>query len=232
MDLPVSCPSLARRAFPYPVDGLVFDMDGILLDTEPLYRAAFTEAAAALGFAVGEDFYSSLLGLSTRERGALVQAHFGGDFPLEPFLAHYYERKRAAVRRGIPLKRGATELLHCLRERALPLALATSATENTTYANLRRCGLLELFDAVVTRDDVEHGKPHPEPFLKAARKLGVPPARCLGVEDSHHGIEALHGAGMMAVMVPDLLLPTEAIRRKCVTIAESLHELRELLLRP
>ena len=133
--------------------------------------------------------------------------------------------------RGIPLKPGAVDLLGHLQERGLPVALVTSATAGTAHAHLRRCGILEDFRAVVTRDDVERGKPHPEPFLKAARAMGVVPSRCLALEDLLHGAEAAYRSGMMTVMVPDLLEPTDAIRRICAAVAGSLHEVRELLAR-
>jgi HAD superfamily hydrolase (TIGR01509 family) len=204
-------------------------MDGLLLDTEPLYRAAFIEAAHVLGFDVCDPFYLGLIGISTRERGAMLRSHFGPDFPVEAFFDQYYRRKRAATAHGIPLKAGAIDLLRHLQDRRLPVALATSATAATAHSHLRRCGMLDGFITVVTRDDVEHGKPHPEPFLKAARGMRVPPFRCLALEDSHHGIEAAHRSGMMAVMVPDLLEPTEAVRRKCVAVAGDLHEVRALL---
>jgi HAD superfamily hydrolase (TIGR01509 family) len=220
-----------HRTLPSPVSAVVLDMDGLLLDTEPLYRTAFVETAQALGFPVGDPFYSGLIGISTRERRAMLRAHFGPGFPVGAFLEEYYRRKRAATAHGIPLKPGAVDLLRYLQERKLPFALATSATADTAHSHLRRCGMLEDFRAVVTRDDVEHGKPHPEPFLKAARGMGVVPSRCLALEDSLHGIEAAHRSGMMTVMVPDLLEPTDAIRRKCAAVACSLHEVRELLAR-
>jgi len=89
--------------------------------------------------------------------------------------------------------------------------------------------VLERFDLLITGDDVVRGKPDPEPFLKAAAALGVDPVRCLALEDSHNGVRAAHAAGMMTVMVPDLLDPTEEMHAKCVHIAESLHEVLRLL---
>ena len=109
----------------------------------------------------------------------------------------------------------------------MPAAVATSSRSPHALGHLGRAGLLELFATIVTRDDVEHPKPHPEPYLTAARWLGVAPQACVAVEDSHSGVRAAHAAGMQTVMVPDLVHPSDEIAALCVAVLESLHHLRD-----
>ena len=106
----------------------------------------------------------------------------------------------------------------------MPLAVATSAARETVEHHLGRAGLLERFHAIATRDDVEHAKPAPDIYLEAARRLGVTPAHCLASRTSSVGLTAAHAAGMMAIMVPDILPPTDEIRAKALHVAADLHE--------
>jgi beta-phosphoglucomutase-like phosphatase (HAD superfamily) len=89
-----------------------------------------------------------------------------------------------------------------------------------------------MFDSIVTRDDVVNPKPHPEPYLTAARRLGAAPGRCLALEDSHSGVRAAHAAGMQTIMVPDLVRPTEEIAKLCIAVLPSLADVHEMLPEP
>jgi HAD superfamily hydrolase (TIGR01509 family) len=111
----------------------------------------------------------------------------------------------------------------------LPLAIATSSRPTTVDRHLGRAGLRHHFAAVATRYDVERPKPHPDVYLEAARRLGVSPRSCVAFEDSNVGLAAAHAAGTMAIMVPDIVAPTEASRAKCVTVVPDLHAALELL---
>ena len=111
----------------------------------------------------------------------------------------------------------------------LPRAIATSSAHETVQAHLSAHGLTHRFDVVVGHGDYAQSKPAPDPFLLAAERLAVPAAFCLALEDSHNGVRAAHAAGMMTVMVPDLLPATDEMRSLCLAIAESLHEVRALL---
>jgi beta-phosphoglucomutase-like phosphatase (HAD superfamily) len=111
----------------------------------------------------------------------------------------------------------------------LPRAIATSSNLASVRASLGPHGLVDRFHALITRDVQTQGKPHPEPFLKAAAALGVDPADCLALEDSHNGVRAAAAAGMMTVMVPDMLHPTDEMHSLCVRIAIDLHEVRQWL---
>ena len=121
------------------------------------------------------------------------------------------------------------EILDLLDERGLPRAIATSSSHNSVLSHLRAGDILHRFGAVIARGDYARGKPYPDPFLKAAEAIGVAPGDCLALEDSHNGVRAAHAAGMMTVMVPDLLEPTEEMRALCVHIAESLHHVCDLI---
>ena len=103
------------------------------------------------------------------------------------------------------------------------------SSRRTTERHLGQAGLLSHFRALATRDDVERGKPHPDLYLEAARRLGVAPGRCLAFEDSNNGLTAAHAAGMMAVMVPDIAPPTDEVRAKCMTVLPDLHAALALL---
>jgi HAD superfamily hydrolase (TIGR01509 family) len=216
----------SRRAA---VEAVVLDMDGTLLDTEGAYRAAFLDAAAALGHAVDEAFYGTLVGVSSRERGPLVAARYGPGFPWAECLRGYRARKARLLADGVRAKPGAAELLAECAARGLPCAVATSATRRTALAALGRAGLLGALAALAARDDVAHGKPHPALFLRAAEALRAAPDRCLAVEDSPPGVLAARAAGMRVVMVPDALPPTPELRRGGVSVAADLGEVRGLL---
>ena len=127
------------------------------------------------------------------------------------------------------MKPGAVELLDHLDARQAPRAIATSSSHGAVQRTLGPSGILPRFHAVVAAGDYARGKPNPDPFLTAADRLGVAPEACLALEDSHNGVRAAHAAGMMTVMVPDLLPATDEMRELCLTIATSLHEVRGLL---
>ena len=127
------------------------------------------------------------------------------------------------------MKPGAVELLDFLAARGLPAAVATSSRRVTAEHHLDRAGLLGRFEAVTTIDDVVRAKPHPDIYLEAARRLGIPPMHCIAFEDSNIGLTAAHAAGTMAIMVPDILPPLAEVRAKCVTVVPDLHAARRLL---
>jgi HAD superfamily hydrolase (TIGR01509 family) len=214
---------------PKPLSAVILDMDGTLHDTESVYHNALKDAVGTVGFAVTDVFCHALIGIPGPESDAMLIAHLGPDFPFAEFDRHYEDLRDRALAAEIPLKAGAMQLLDLLGHHALKTAVATSASRRAAELHLGRSGLRAHLPVVVTRDDVARGKPHPDLFLRAAELLDVPPEECLAVEDSFNGIRAAHAAGMMPVMVPDLLAPTPEIRAMCVRIARDLHEVRMLV---
>ncbi len=216
-------------SLPRPVRAVVFDMDGLLVDTEVIARQVMTEAAESMGHPLPDDLFMRLVGLNFATAGGILREHYGPDFDLEAFRAESTRRYQSGIDVGVALKAGVVELLDFLDAWKLPRAVATSSPHHDVDRNLGQHGLKDRFDAIVARGDYERGKPHPDPFLRAAERLGVAPEDCLALEDSHNGIRAAHAAGMMAVMVPDLLEATEEIRALCARVIESLHEVRDLI---
>jgi HAD superfamily hydrolase (TIGR01509 family) len=213
------------------IEAVILDMDGTLHDTESVYLAAMKQAVAGVGFEVSDSFCYSLIGIPGKEGDELLRAHLGPGFPFGTYDQLYSGYCRSVFATRVPLKPGVHELLDWLTECELPVAIATSASRDRAEQQLERSGLRHRIPMLVTRDDVDHGKPHPDLFLRAAALLGVLPDRCLAVEDSINGIHAAHAAGMMPVMVPDLLTPSPDITAICVAVASDLHDVRCLLSR-
>ena len=209
---------------------VVFDMDGVLLDSETLSMEALMLAGCDLGVVMPEAFCRSLIGSALDRCRVMIADRYGADFPLDRYVARHAVRLGELVDAGrLALKTGVPELLDVLDRLRLPRAIATSSDRARTMHHLGLVGIAARFDAIVTRDDVSRGKPHPEPFLLAAARLGVPPGSCLALEDSHNGVRAAHAAGMRVVMVPDLLAADDAMRAIAWRIERSLHDVAGLL---
>jgi HAD superfamily hydrolase (TIGR01509 family) len=215
--------------FPREIRAVVFDMDGLLVDTEALIRDVYVELAEARGAQMPDHVFHRMIGLPNAASDAVARAHFGPDFPLEALHADVSARVHAACEVGVALKAGVVELLDHLDAAAMPRAIATSSSHAAVQRTLGPSGILPRFDAVVAAGDYARGKPNPDPFLTAAARLATPPAHCLALEDSHNGVRAAHAAGMMTVMVPDLLEATDEMRVLCLAVAESLHHVQELI---
>jgi HAD superfamily hydrolase (TIGR01509 family) len=215
--------------FPRPIRAIVFDMDGLLVDTEVLIRDLMMELAPTFGASLPHEVFQLMVGLPNAASDAVARAHFGPDFPLDAFGAALQTHILAACEVGVALKAGVIELLDHLDAAGLPRAIATSSSHGSVQRTLGPSGILPRFDAIVAAGDYPRGKPNPDPFLTAARRLGVDPTYCLALEDSHNGVRAAHAAGMMTVMVPDVLGPTDEMREKCLAIAQSLHHVLDLI---
>jgi HAD superfamily hydrolase (TIGR01509 family) len=214
---------------PRRLSAVIFDMDGTLHDTEGVYHASLKQAVRAVGFTITDAFCHSMIGMPGPVCDAMLCDHLGRGFPFADFDRLYGEFIDSALPTAVPLKPGAAELLDALGQHGLKKAVATSAGRHAAEAHLGRSGLRAHLPIVVTRDDVARGKPFPDLFLRAAELLDVAPDECLAVEDSLNGIRAAHAAGMMPIMVPDLLIPTDEISAMCVHVLLDLHEVRALV---
>jgi HAD superfamily hydrolase (TIGR01509 family) len=220
---------LTTPALPRRVDAVVFDMDGILFDTESLYERAAVAAAKELGYEMTTEFFRSTVGSPwVVIRGQLLE-FYGPTFDADRLFAITMRLFEEWTETQLSLKPGVLELLDLLDELKLPRAIATSSPHATVQRHLKTHDLAQRFDHVVALGDCARHKPAPDPFLLAAERLGVLPAHCLALEDSHHGVQAAAAAGMMTIMVPDLLAPTDELRTLCTHVLEDLHRVCPLV---
>ncbi|MDQ8022984.1 MAG: HAD family phosphatase [Moraxellaceae bacterium] len=204
---------------------VIFDMDGLLLDSERVSLELFAQAATSLQIPWTHEVGLSMVGLNSRDSNQLLTAAFGADYPVESLRERFGELYEAAIVAGlIPLKPHVTSLLDQLERLGIPRAVATSTRRTRAEAKLLRAGIRERFMALACGDEVVRGKPHPDIFELAARHLGVEGRDCLVLEDSNAGVRGAVAASMQVVMVPDLLKPDPDIRRLGVPVVESLRE--------
>lgn len=208
---------------------VVFDMDGLLIDTIPAYVSAMVQAGDDVGYSVSKDYVLTLVGLLGAELDAQLRADHGPAFPLAAYMAAIFARLGPILDAGAPLKTGAMALLEDLARIDMPMAVATSMNRKEALHHLNHCDVGHFFRAVVARDDVARGKPHPDVHLKALSALGFEARDSLILEDSFNGVRAAHATGAMVIMVPDVVAPTPEIAALCTGVASDLHEVREIL---
>ena len=209
---------------------VLFDMDGLMLDTMPIYERAWLDAGRALGYVPAESLHRQLQGRSSADCESILQRHYGNSFPIEEFRRNWRQRwDQLVTAEGVAVLPGTEELLSELENAGGPLAIATSANDHETELSLRAAGLGDRIETVVTVDDVARGKPAPDVFLEGAHRLAVPPSQCLVLEDSDAGIQAAAAAGMPAIMVPDSNEPSDEARNTALRIVASLHEARPIV---
>jgi HAD superfamily hydrolase (TIGR01509 family) len=204
-------------------------MDGLLIDTIPIYAGAMVQAGLDVGRPVSREYVLSLAGLLGVELEARLIADLGAGFPTSAYLAAVTARLEPLLTASVPLKAGAVELLEALARQGMPLAVATSMKRTEATHQLELNGISHFFRHVAGRDDVARGKPHPDVHLEAASRLAVAPRDCVVLEDSFNGVRAAHAAGAMTIMVPDALTPTDDIRGLCVVVASSLYDVANML---
>ena len=210
--------------FPHPIAGVVFDMDGLLFDTERLYAKAMLMAAEAVGASLAPDVIYHTIGLPAADCDEIWIEHFGPDFDVASFWSASATNVKAMAETDLCLKAGVLEMLDLLDRLKLPRAIATSTDRPTVDHHLAKAALSKRFDAIVAYGDYDRGKPHPAPYLVAAERLKINPINCLALEDSHNGVRSAAAAGMITIMVPDLTKPTREMRKLTHRIARDLHE--------
>jgi HAD superfamily hydrolase (TIGR01509 family) len=207
-----------------PIKAVIFDMDGLLLDSETLAMEAMISAGTSLGYDMPVAFCRHMIGVAADGCRRLVAETYGTVFPIDAFFETQEYHLLDLVNAGrLALKDGVLPLLRYLETNNIPRAIATSSSRCRTDHHLALVGLDKRFDTIVKRDDVKKGKPDPEPYLTAANRLGVSAANCLALEDSHNGVRAAHAANIRVMVVPDLLEPTDEVRQKAVAVVEDLH---------
>ncbi len=210
-------------------DAVLFDMDGTLIDTESLYMAEWVRAADLQGFTLTQELWHQMLGRPTVDCLSLMQEAFGTQFDVNAHIAEWRPRLDQKLQDHVPVMPGVAALLNALQRSGKHLAVATSATRKSAEAYLTTAGLRDYFSHVVTRDDVTQGKPHPEPFQKAAAALSVAPERCIALEDTEAGIRSAHHAGAIPIMIPSLKQPATDVAELCHLICSNMHEVHAQL---
>lgn len=209
---------------------IIFDMDGLMIDSEAHAIAAWQDAARHEGAVIADALCIAMIGLNQRDSEALLVARLGPGFPLARVRERYFAGLDARLRDGrMRAKPGLYPLLDRLEADGVRKAVATSASRDEAALKLAMIGVAHRFAIVVTSDQVARGKPAPDLFLLAAARLGVAPGLCTVLEDSEAGIAAAHAAGMRAIMVPDIKPPSAATRRLAARVCADLDAVRDFL---
>lgn len=216
------------------LQAVVFDMDGLMFDSERYIQTAWNQAGTILGYGTLGDHIEKTLGFNGTKRREFFLDLCGQDFPYDEFLELYRSLYFDRVRKeGIPAKEGLHETLEILKELGIPMGVATSSSRENTLKNLEREKIIDYFETVITGDMIRHGKPEPDIYLEACRKLGAEPQDAIALEDAINGIKAAARAGMMPVMIPDLIKDTtevdDILFGRYDSLAEFAREIEECL---
>lgn len=214
------------------IEAVVFDMDGVLFDTERISCECCFQTAKEMGLKMTEEAVYGSCGRNQEAVRAHVIAsmepwHPNGSFPYDEYWSEVNKRFFARLDEELPLMKGVTELLDFLKASGKKLAVASSTRLEQVKKNLGRNGLDGYFDVVIGGDMVKASKPAPDIYLEACRRLSVKPENAAGIEDSFNGIRSVAAAGMLAVMIPDMVQPDEEIKKVYDCCFESLEELKD-----
>jgi len=212
------------------VQAVIFDMDGVIFDSERLVIECWQVIAEKHNIPDIVEICMRVQGNNRQETGKRFREKYGEDFPYETYKKEVTALFRERYGEGrLPLKPGVAEILQELKQRGVPLALASSTRSDIVKLELDEANLLSCFDAVLGGDMAPRSKPEPDIFLAAAAALGAVPANCYVLEDSFNGIKAAHAAKMHPIMVPDLLKPTPEILNLCDKTFDSLEEVEKFI---
>ncbi|MBE5922939.1 MAG: HAD family phosphatase [Lachnospiraceae bacterium] len=214
------------------VRAVVFDMDGVIFDSEKLYRKHWRISAQEnnLPLDIMEGLLDKIAGATKERNERLMKDHFGEDFDYMKFRTLTMNRMDEDIRiNGVELKPGVFELLDYLKENGYKIALATSTQKERAEGNLTRAGVIDYFDGIMYGGIVPHGKPAPDIYEYACELIGVKPNEAIGVEDSINGLKSSHAAGLYTIMVVDLIKPNDVARENADMICDSLFEVRDYL---
>lgn len=213
------------------IDGVIFDMDGTMFDTERMWATFWEPALAALGLPYREGLAEAARGTAGVTTRNVVRQFYGPDCDAEAIVDSLHRvADEVFFSAPVPKKPGLDALLAWLKARHIPMAVASSSREAMIRHNLDVWGLTQDFTAIVSGQHVAHSKPDPEIFLLTAQKLGVEPSRCLVLEDSYNGVRAGAAGGFVTVMVPDLVPADAEMKRlytmECASLEEVLEKLK------
>ncbi|MBO5282021.1 MAG: HAD family phosphatase [Lachnospiraceae bacterium] len=209
---------------------IIFDMDGVLFDTERLCMDSWIAVARENGIPDMEAFFPRCIGRNQTDTAALFREFYGESYDYEQFRQQASEKfHEDIVQKGMPVKKGVREILEFLRQRKYRIGLASSSSRPSVEEHLERTGLREYFRSLTTGDMVEHSKPQPDIYRMACESMGVDPQEAMAIEDSPNGIRAAYSAGMIPIMVPDLIEPDQEMQEKSMLICRDLLEVMAFL---
>ena len=214
------------------VQGVIFDMDGLMFDTEPVWGACWRPVCAKYGMEdrVTDEMVAGVRGRAGDTMIAALKKYLGDDAPVDKIWEDEKEMVHEHVAtQGVPKKAGLDDLLEYLHDCAVPMAVASSNIREAIRKNLENARLEQYFDVLVSGEALGRGKPDPLIFLKTAEELGTIPSKTLVLEDSFNGVEAGANGGFITVMVPDLAQPDERIRGLATAVVDRLDKVIDLL---
>ena len=209
---------------------VIFDMDGLMIDTEPISKEGWRLAFERHGFELDFEFYSRLLGRNLVTAKELMSEYYGPSFDFEKVRKTRMEHMENHIKeKGLTTKKGLAFVLDKINELGLKKCVATSTEWNSMVRKLSSLNLMDHFDGFVSGDQVKVGKPDPEIFLAAAQLIGIEPAKCVVLEDSPAGVAGAFAAGMRAIVIPDMVQPDEETLKKSYAKCNDLFEAAEVI---
>ncbi|MBQ8231358.1 MAG: HAD family phosphatase [Lachnospiraceae bacterium] len=212
------------------IEAVVFDMDGVLFDTERLYMDGWCQVAKKRGIRGMEEVAVECIGLNSHDTRQLVLERFGQDFAYVEFRNAVSAWLKTRIKiYGLPIKPGVHKILTYLQQKEIPMGLASSTSYHSVLDHLKVAGIVDYFKVIVAGDMIEHAKPQPDIYFLTCRKMGVDPANVIAIEDSPNGIKSAHDAGAKVIMVPDLITPDEELRKMTFGICSDLGDVVRFL---
>uniref|UniRef100_A0A0A8KXR5 HAD family hydrolase n=1 Tax=wastewater metagenome TaxID=527639 RepID=A0A0A8KXR5_9ZZZZ len=204
---------------------VIFDMDGLLVDTEQISYNTWHQVFTEEGLVLDDNIYFQVIGRTLPDFYSIFRSHYGESLPIETMRNRRIQYANEYIRKhGLPTKPGAIEIVTYLKNNNIPYAIASSSGHTRVEQSLAQANIRELFDVIVHGDQIKKGKPDPEIFLLAANILHVDPKVCVVLEDSKPGIQAASAAGMIPIHIPDMVPPDEITSSLAYKVCHSLHD--------